>query len=83
MATHQNQEKELSAALKMNKHVPKYLTGEKIIPRILPDTISMGGEDEAYCYASLGIGAWKKVSGALDWLKVQTLKESLSIRSKR
>jgi len=32
----------------------------------------MGGEDEAFCYAAANISAWKKVSGALDWLKVQT-----------
>jgi len=61
----------LTAALKMNKHVPRYLTGEKKVPRLLPDRITVGGEDEAYCYAAGNIPAWKKVPGALDWLKKQ------------
>ena len=56
----------------MNFHVPKYLTGKMVIPRISPDSVTMGGEDEAFCYAAANISAWKKVSGALDWLKVQT-----------
>jgi len=64
--------KELSAALHMNKHVPKYLTGKKKIPRLLPDRITVGGEDEACCYAAGNIDAWRKVQGALDWLKAQT-----------
>lgn len=63
--------KELSAAMKMNEHVPKYLTGKKKIPRLMPDSITVGGEDEAYCYAAGNIPAWEKVPGALAWLKKQ------------
>jgi len=63
---------ELSAALEMNVHVPKYLTGKKAIPRALPDSVTMGGEDEAFCYAAKNIGAWEKAPGATDWLKSQT-----------
>jgi hypothetical protein len=55
----------------MNRHVPKYLTGKKAIPLILPDSVTMGGEDEAFCYAAANINAWKKAQGALDWLKTQ------------
>lgn len=62
----------LSLSLEINKHVPKYLTGEKKVPRRLPDRITMGGEDEAYCYAAGNIPAWKKAPGALAWLKKQT-----------
>jgi tetratricopeptide (TPR) repeat protein len=42
-------EKKLRHAMKYNKYVPEYITGKKPIPRYLPDAISMGGEDEAYC----------------------------------
>lgn len=60
---------DLREALKSNQYVPEYLTGKKPIPRSLPDRITMGGEDEGFCYASRYIEAWKKVSGAIDWLK--------------
>ena len=63
--------KELSVALNRNKHVPKYLLGKKKIPRLLPDRITVGGEDEAYCYAAGNIEAWEKVPDALVWLKKQ------------
>lgn len=65
--------KALSAALKMNPYVPKYLTGAKKVPRYLPDSITVGGEDEAYCYASGNIPAWGKVPSALIWLKKQAI----------
>ena len=61
-------EKELAVALQRNIHVPKYLTGKKPIPRALPDSITVGGENEAFCYAAANIDAWKKVPGALAWL---------------
>jgi len=60
---------DLKAALESNKHVPEYLTGKKPIPHLLPDRITIHGEDEGFCYASRYLGAWKKVSGAIDWLK--------------
>jgi tetratricopeptide (TPR) repeat protein len=63
--------RELAEALQMNVHVPQFLTGEKPIPRILPDSITMGGEDEAYCYAAANINVWKKTPGAINWLKAQ------------
>lgn len=64
-------QRELTEALQMNIHVPKYLTGKKPIPRILPDSITMGGEDEAYSYAAANIKVWKKTPGAISWLKAQ------------
>lgn len=60
---------DLKIALKSNQYVPEYLTGKKSIPKFLPDRITMGGEDEGFCYASRYPQAWKKVSGAIDWLK--------------
>jgi len=70
----------LSSALKMNKHVPAYLTGKKKIPRLLPDRIIVGGEDEAFCYASGNFGAWQRVPGALAWLKKLAAVETVKAR---
>jgi tetratricopeptide (TPR) repeat protein len=64
----------LSEAMKWSKHAPDYLTGKKSIPRRLPDRITVGGEDEGYCYASRFRAAWKKVPGALAWLKSEAEK---------
>lgn len=63
--------RELKNAWDRNKHVADYLTGKKRIPRTLPDRITVGGEDEAFCYASENIAVWTKIPGALDWLKSQ------------
>ena len=59
------------AAAKWNPHVLEYITGKRFIPRILPDTVRVGGEDEAICYVSDSLSAWKKVTGAIQWLKEQ------------
>ncbi len=64
--------RELKKAVKANQYVPDYLTRKKPIPRWLPDRITWGGEDEAFCYAAQNMGAWVKAPGALDWLKTQT-----------
>jgi len=64
----------LRAAMKQNKHAPDYLTGKKSIPRQLPDRVTLGGEDEAYCYASDFLDAWKRAPGALDWLEAEVKK---------
>ena len=61
--------KELEVALKRNFYVAEYLTGKKLIPRFLPDRIAVGGEDEGFCCAARNIKAWKKLPGAIDWLK--------------
>jgi len=70
--------RELASALEMNRHVPKYLTGKKAIPRILPDSVTMGGEDEAFYYAATNISGWKKAAGALDWLEARTSIKAIS-----
>jgi len=61
--------RDLKDALKENIFVPEYLTGKKSIPRVLPDRVTMGGEDEGFCCASRYLNAWKNVPGAIDWLK--------------
>lgn len=60
---------DLKKALKSNQFVPEYLTGKKPIPLSLPDRITMGGEDEGFCYASRYLEAWRTVPGSIDWLK--------------
>ena len=64
--------KELKNALNGNKYVPEYLTGQKAVPKVLPDRITMGGEDEGFCYSWRYKKAWGEVPGALDWLKEQS-----------
>ncbi|OQY30910.1 MAG: hypothetical protein B6243_09375 [Anaerolineaceae bacterium 4572_5.2] len=59
----------LANAMQQNKHVLKYLTGGKRIPNYLPDTLIIGGENEAVLYASSYLNHWRKIFGALAWLK--------------
>lgn len=61
----------LQIALKSNVFTPEYLVGKKPVPNELPDTITMGGEDEGFCYAARSRDAWLKVPGAIEWLKNQ------------
>ena len=63
--------RDLKVALEENSYVPEYLTGKKSIPRGLPDRVTMGGEDEGFCYASRYLNAWKKVPGAINWVREQ------------
>ena len=62
---------ELREALKQNKHVPRYLTGEKRIPPALPQTMGFGDESEAVAYAVDHLPVWRRTTGAVEWLKVQ------------
>ena len=62
---------ELKIAVKRNPHVPEYILGRKSIPRVLPDRVILGGEDEAFCYADRFLTAWKRVPGAVEWLRKQ------------
>ncbi len=59
----------LREALKANRYAPEYLSGLKPVPRFLPDSIAVGGEDEGFCYASRFLEAWEKAPGAIAWLK--------------
>lgn len=64
----------LSVAFSRNRYVPDYLLGKKKIPRILPETITVGGQDEAYCYAATNLLSWEKIPGSLIWLEQQSKK---------
>ena len=58
----------LAEAVASNEHVPTFLSGEKALPRDMPDYITVGGEDEAAEYARACGPTWKATPGALDWL---------------
>lgn len=73
-------QEQLGVALGYNKYVPDYLAGKKAVPDILPDRVTMGGEDEAYCYAWTFKKSWEKVPGAISWLKEKTgIKNTLKV----
>jgi tetratricopeptide (TPR) repeat protein len=59
----------LTEAMRSNRHVPAFLSGEKGLPKAAPDYITMGGEDEAAVYARDCGAAWRQTAGALDWLR--------------
>ena len=56
-------------AVKMNNHVPAYLTGKKQTPLIPPDFITVGGADEAADYAAKYLKYWRETPGAIEWLE--------------
>ncbi|HEX9923330.1 MAG TPA: hypothetical protein VGD99_11775 [Anaerolineae bacterium] len=59
----------LKEALRMNKHVPAYLTGRKRVPNRLPPYVGFGDDNEAAVYASGYLPHWRRTPGAIDWLK--------------
>ena len=67
----------LREALGQNKHFPDYLLGKKRLPRRMPDSLQMGGESEAVYAVSECLPAWKKATGAMDWLAEQLAKFAL------
>jgi tetratricopeptide (TPR) repeat protein len=66
--------KRLRAALKANRHVPRYLTGQRALPDEMPDYYTPGADDEAaMCTAELD-EAWERTPGAVAWLRLETRK---------
>jgi tetratricopeptide (TPR) repeat protein len=64
----ENANKQLSKALKQNKHVAKRLLSNKIITE-LSDSYGFGDENEADYYASYAQEVWEETNGAREWLK--------------
>jgi len=60
---------ETADALKINKHVPLYLLGKHKLPLRPSSYITMGGEDEAQEYVRSCGPAWRRTTGALEWLE--------------
>lgn len=61
----------LREALRSNRHVPQYLTGDADWPGPLPDSYGPGSREEAViCLAELG-EAWEASPAAISWLRAQ------------
>jgi hypothetical protein len=59
---------QLRAALRSNRYVPAYLTGEREWESSIPEVYTMGSRDEAVvCDEELG-EAWYLTPGAVEWL---------------
>jgi tetratricopeptide (TPR) repeat protein len=59
----------LREALEYNPHVPAYLSGEKKLPRTIPEQVGFGDNSEAVAYAAdFGMG-WLNTRGAIEWLR--------------
>jgi tetratricopeptide (TPR) repeat protein len=58
----------LQAAIRLNRHAPRYLTGDREWEGALPSSYAFGSEEEAIiCEAELG-EAWSATPGAEEWL---------------
>jgi len=73
----------LRAAVRVNRHVPAYLTGRAQRPGPLPESYSYGSEEEAVlCADALG-DAWRATPGAEAWLTASTPKGKSRARRRR
>jgi tetratricopeptide (TPR) repeat protein len=59
----------LKQAKKTNKHVPSYLTGDKLPTHQQPGYYSPGDENEALNYVGGFLAVWKSTAGAVAWLR--------------
>ncbi|MBI4607856.1 MAG: tetratricopeptide repeat protein [Candidatus Rokubacteria bacterium] len=62
----------LRQALRANRRVPKYLTGEEELPDADPFSYAPGSEEEAVICARALADAWRAMPGAADWLRAHT-----------
>jgi len=62
----------LRAALRANRHVPRYLTGQRDLPDPLPEEYMWGSNEEAALCAADLIVAWAATPGAAAWLKAKS-----------
>ena len=61
---------ELGHALEFLGKIPRYLTAKRIRkPKLRPDAIQFGGDDQAWYYREEMRDVWLQTPGALDWLK--------------
>lgn len=71
-ADHRLARTRLRAAVRSNRHVPRYLTGHRELPDDLPTEYSSGGDDEAVLCASELIEPWTGTPDAVAWLRAET-----------
>jgi uncharacterized protein DUF6930/tetratricopeptide repeat protein len=71
---HREARRLLRAALKSNRRVPAYLTGQKDLPVDLPSHYAIGSPEEAVLCAHDLLGPWSMTPGAVEWLRGETRK---------
>ena len=59
----------LRKALDINPWVPDYLLGTFSLPRVLPEPITPGSDEEAIVYVWSALAGWLRTPGAIDWLR--------------
>lgn len=59
---------QLKKAIGANKHITSYLISKKEI-HSLPEHYALGSPEEALIYADYARTVWKKIEGAIQWLK--------------
>ncbi len=73
----------LREAVRANRHLPRYLSGQAEWPGPLPDSYSVGSEEEAaICADELG-EAWRATPGADRWLASHRPKKKSRARQRR
>jgi tetratricopeptide (TPR) repeat protein len=61
---------ELGHALESLGKIPRYLTAKRVRkPKLHPDAIHLGGDDQAWLYREAMRDVWLQTHGALEWLK--------------
>lgn len=58
----------LDIAVKHNPHVIPYLTGRKILPKQMPENVTLGEKNEAMYYVDQFWQGWVRTKGSLYWL---------------
>jgi tetratricopeptide (TPR) repeat protein len=71
---HREARRLLRTALKSNRRVPAYLTGQKDLPVDLPSHYAMGSNEEAVLCAHDLLEPWSMTPGAVEWLRAETRK---------
>jgi tetratricopeptide (TPR) repeat protein len=58
-------------AVELNPYVPEYLTGQKRLPRDMPEFFRFGDRDEAVLYAGQYLHLWRRQPELLKWIRQQ------------
>lgn len=75
--------KALKDAMKENPFVPAYLMGQKRVPNKRIDYYGWGDESEAVYYASEHLNYWRRIPGAVEWLRTDMEAQSQKKKSGR
>ena len=75
--------KSLQQAVEENPFVPAYLMGQKRVPNRRVDYYGWGDESEAIYYASEHLNHWRRIPGAVEWLRADIEKEAQRKKPRR